>query len=143
MTPFATEHHPGIHPASAVSQPAPAVWGSDTGAARAGHPSASASGTPIVALRRCRQPVPARVVVEAGRPVRVTSDRRGFSGGAVLAAEGPWRTSGHWWDEASPAAVMAGPWDRDEWEVALTDGARYRVFRDRAANAWFIDGMFD
>lgn len=143
MTPFSTEHTAvASRPVTGqpvTSQPVPsrqpAAWPADVAGA--------AAVAPIVALRRCRQPVPARVVVEAGRPVRVTSDRRGFSGGSVLAAEGPWRTSGHWWDEVSPTAVMTGPWDRDEWEVALTDGARYRVFRDRTANAWFIDGMFD
>lgn len=99
---------------------------------------------PIVAFRRCRQPVPARVVVEAGRPVRVTSERRGFSGGSVVAAAGPWRTSGHWWEERSSTVPAAsGPWDRDEWDVALSDRARYRVFRDRASDAWFIEGIFD
>src|SRR5262249_22236432 len=49
------------------------------------------------ALRRCRQPVPARVAVVDCRPVRVTSDRRGFAGGAVVRCAGPWRTSGEWW----------------------------------------------
>src|SRR5205823_5598706 len=51
----------------------------------------------VSALRRCRQPVPARVALLDGRPVRVTTDRRGFAGGAVLQCVGPWRTSGHWW----------------------------------------------
>jgi protein ImuB len=88
------------------------------------------------ALRRCRQPVPARVAVAGGRPVRVTTDRRGFAGGAVVQCAGPWRTSGAWW--AGGAA-----WDRDEWDVALNDGAVYRVFRDRESDAWFIDGIVD
>jgi protein ImuB len=51
----------------------------------------------VSALRRCRQPVPARVAVADGRPVRVTTDRRGFTGGAVTHCAGPWRTSGQWW----------------------------------------------
>ena len=55
----------------------------------------------VSALRRCRQPVPARAVVEHGRPTRVTTDRRGFAGGAVRMAAGPWRTSGYWWAEQS------------------------------------------
>ena len=38
-------------------------------------------------LRRCRQPVPGRVAADAiGRPVRVTTDRRGFAGGTVVRA---------------------------------------------------------
>ena len=49
------------------------------------------------ALRRCRQPVPARVAIDNGRPARVTTDRRGFVGGTVVRCAGPWRTSGEWW----------------------------------------------
>jgi len=91
----------------------------------------------LSALRRCRQPVPARVAVADGRPVRVTTDRRGFTGGAVTHCAGPWRTSGEWWAEG------AGPWNRDEWDVSLSDGAVYRVFRDRDADRWFIDAIVD
>ena len=52
----------------------------------------------IAALRRVRQPVPARVVVDQGRPVRVTTDRVELSGGRVLSCTGPWRSSGNWWN---------------------------------------------
>ena len=91
---------------------------------------------PVTALRRCRQPVPARVAVGPDdRPVRVTTDRRGFAGGGVRSCVGPWRTSGEWWAEAA--------WDRDEWDVALSDGAVYRIFRDRSSDAWFIEAVVD
>jgi len=90
------------------------------------------------ALRRCRQPVPARVAVADGRPVRVTTDRRGFAGGAVVRCAGPWRSSGNWWiDDRHPA------WTRDEWDVALSDGAVYRIFQNRETDAWFIDAIVD
>jgi hypothetical protein len=36
-----------------------------------------------------------------------------------------------------------GEWDRDEWDVALSDGAVYRIFRDRASDAWFIEAIVD
>ena len=101
-------------------------------------PSAGSAGSAlnvVSALRRCRQPVPARVAVVNDRPVRVTTDRRGFTGGAVTHCAGPWRTSGHWWATSS--------WDRDEWDVSLSDGAVYRVFRDRGAGRWFIDAIVD
>ncbi len=123
----------------------------------------------VSALRRCRQPVPARVMVADGRPVRVTTDRRGFTGGAVTRCAGPWRTSGNWWEQGPGAAGQAGragqagmespvqpplpplqpippvlpSWDRDEWDVSLGDGAGYRVFRDRATDRWFIDAIVD
>jgi protein ImuB len=86
------------------------------------------------ALRRFRQPVAARVTMVDGRPVRVMTDRRGFTGGAVVACAGPWRTSGDWW---------ADRWDRDEWDVALSDGAVYRVFCDRETGRWLIDAVVD
>ena len=56
------------------------------------------SPIPALALRRFRHPVPARVGVANGKPVRVTIDRRGFSGGGVAGCAGPWRTSGGWWN---------------------------------------------
>jgi hypothetical protein len=34
-------------------------------------------------------------------------------------------------------------WDRDEWDVTLGDGATYRLFRQRGADAWFVDGVVD
>src|SRR4029079_9357182 len=79
----------------------------------------------VSALRRCRQPVPARVALADSRPVRVTTDRRGFAGGAVTQCAGPWRTSGEWWaDRAGEAAHLPHPahlphqtpWNRDEWD---------------------------
>jgi len=119
------------------------------------------------ALRRCRQPVPARVAVAGGRPVRVTTDRRGFAGGTVTRCAGPWRTSGEWWKsevrsqksevrsqksevqtssfrlQTSGAGDGAGAWDRDEWDVSLSDGAVYRIFQDRERDGWFIDAIVD
>jgi len=92
---------------------------------------------PCMALRRYRFPVPARVRLDAGTPVHVMTDRRGMGGGRVDTASGPWRTSGAWWTGTRDA------WDRDEWDVALGDGATYRVFRERATDAWFVDGVVD
>ncbi len=111
--------------------------------------SASSALNVAAALRRCRQPVPARVVVVEGRPARVTTDRAGFAGGAVLACAGPWRTSGAWWETGAGGVDRAAhppylpSWDRDEWDVALGDGGVYRIFRDRTCDAWFIDAIVD
>lgn len=66
-------------------------------------------------------------------------DRCGFGGGRVVHAAGPWRTSGAWWESRK--------WDRDEWDVALTDGVTYRVFYERlpaeAKVEWFVEGVVD
>jgi protein ImuB len=92
-------------------------------------------GTPFLILRRFRPPIAVRVTVERGRPVRVAIDRRGMPGGHVEQAAGPWRTSGAWWD--------ATPWDRDEWDAALSDGSVCRLFHDRISDRWFLDGILD
>jgi hypothetical protein len=34
-------------------------------------------------------------------------------------------------------------WSRDEWDVALSDGAVYRIFKDRERDEWFIDAIVD
>jgi len=105
------------------------------------------------------------VRAEQGRPVRVVADRRGMSGGAVTQCAGPWRTSGGWHlqfenvrfedlkdrdhdllksSNCKPShSQMIQVWDRDEWDVTLSDGATYRVFRDRGTNAWFLEGIVD
>jgi protein ImuB len=123
MKPFATEHtqlSAVSHQPSTVPRQPSAI----------GHQPSIAS-----ALRRCRHPVPARVTVERGRPVRLTTDRRGFAGGTIVRAAGPWRATGDWWSDARYA--------RDEWDVALSDGAMYRIFQDRDTESWFIDAIVD
>ena len=57
-----------------------------------------------------------------------------MSGGRVETCAGPWRTSGAWWMD---------PWNRDEWDVTLSDGATYRIFRDRRSDAWSVEGIVD
>lgn len=51
----------------------------------------------------------------------------------MLASAGPWRASGEWW--------TASPWDREEWDVELSDGGLYRVFR--TSREWFLEGVYD
>jgi protein ImuB len=105
--------------------------------------------TLAVALKRFRFAVPARVQVEDGQPVRVSTERRGLGGGRIEKCAGPWRTSGEWWlsDGTGGTGKTGGtgeaPWDRDEWDVTVGDGATYRIFRERDTNAWFIDGVLD
>jgi protein ImuB len=55
--------------------------------------------------------------------------------GTVKVAAGPWRMEEGWW--------TSDPADRDYWDVELSDGALYRVYRDRASGSWFADGIYD
>ncbi|MEZ5285410.1 MAG: hypothetical protein R2712_11515 [Vicinamibacterales bacterium] len=170
-------------------------------------PRADAECTVPQAFRRFRLPVPVRVRVEDGRPVRITTDRQGLTGGSVVQAAGPWRTSGEWWageveERGQPCREEAGharawaesaredrqgrhsepepasgrissahqtpesrqdaalsregpspsrrdashvlpPWDRDEWDIAMTDGTIYRLFVERSVGQWFLEGIVD
>lgn len=111
-------------------------------------------GEPAAALRRYRRPLQARVTTAGdGRPVRVAPRRavapgtawrgNGPACGAVRALAGPWRTSGEWWREPPPPGGRGGPWDREEWDVALEDGGLYRISRDVVSGEWLVEGYWD
>jgi len=55
--------------------------------------------------------------------------------GSVRVAAGPWSVEEAWWSDA--------PAERDYWDVELSDGGLYRVFRDRKGDAWLADGLYD
>jgi len=94
--------------------------------------SAEAPATPAqpaairFAFRYYRPPIAAQVRVKAERPVSVNAQ-------PILTATGPWRASGEWWTTA--------PWDREEWDVELSNGGLYRVYQ--ASQRWFLEGMYD
>jgi protein ImuB len=85
---------------------------------------------PRIALRVFRPPRAARVEIARGRPSFVAA--AGVRG-KVLELAGPWRTSGDWW--------TFDPWSRDEWDIALSDGALYRMYCE--PRGWFVEGSYD
>ncbi len=108
---------------------------------------APAGNEKLTALRFFRPPVQVKVETRNGLPVRLF-----FAGrrGDVVAAAGPWRTSGDWWGEDG--------WNREEWDVGLkvrrrTNGLEtiqtsvdleiYRIYRDLQSGGWFIDSNYD
>jgi protein ImuB len=93
-------------------------------------PRASASGG-HQAFRYFRPPISATVDLEHNRPIHITAS---LIHGKVLNAAGPWRTSGDWWTTA--------PWNRDEWDIALSNGALYRIYNE-PDRRWFIEGTYD
>lgn len=54
--------------------------------------------------------------------------------GRITMALGPWRASGHWWEET-------GAWARDEWDVQLADGPVLRLVRSR--EGWQVEALLD
>ncbi|HEX4440313.1 MAG TPA: hypothetical protein VH854_09605, partial [Thermoanaerobaculia bacterium] len=55
--------------------------------------------------------------------------------GRVRVASGPWSLEEGWWTES--------PVDRDYWDVELSEGGLYRIYRERRGGAWFADGIYD
>jgi len=55
--------------------------------------------------------------------------------GLVRVAAGPWALEDGWWNNQ--------PVERDYWDVELSGGGLYRVYRDRKTGNWFADGMYD
>jgi protein ImuB len=126
-----------FNPSVSAATAAPGAAAADPTAAEPG--ALSAPQVSATALRRFRLAVPVRVQVQEGRPVHITCDRRGITGGRIVHAAGPWRTSGEWWNDGPTARS----WDRDEWDVAITDGTVYRIYVERAIGQWFVEGVFD
>jgi protein ImuB len=122
------------------------------------------SPTPnITALRVARPPECVRVEMRDDQPARVYL--RGMRG-EVVAASGPWRSSGDWWQEDR--------WHQDEWDLEIEFPASpvgvqhryapsrqdqnpldarkcpagpqrglYRIYFDAQQQAWFLRGVYD
>lgn len=83
-----------------------------------------------LAFRYFRPPLAAQVETENGIPKHLSTR---VCRGRIVRAAGPWRSSGGWW--------QPGEWNRDEWDLALADGALYRIYRAEAQ--WFLEGNYD
>jgi len=88
------------------------------------------AGATNAGFRRFRPARVARVTLAAGQPGYITAE--GVRG-QVLEYAGPWRTSGDWW--------TSDAWQRDEWDIALSDGALYRLYC--SPEGWFVEGSYD
>jgi len=105
--------------------------------------SPARNGRGLLSVRVLRPPVSLEVIVDSrpsaadSRPVSIQSppDAAPSISGSVRVASGPWSLEDGWWTEA--------PADRDYWDIELSDGGLYRVYRDRAGSAWFADGVYD
>lgn len=84
-----------------------------------------------LAFRVFRPPRQAKVQAASGQPMQILA--QGIRG-RVISVAGPWRTSGDWWTRDA--------WARDEWDIALSDGALYRIYCERE-NGWFVEGSYD
>ncbi|MBV9612618.1 MAG: hypothetical protein JO091_09100, partial [Acidobacteriaceae bacterium] len=85
-----------------------------------------------LALRLFRPALHARVRVISAAPSQVVA---ASVHGKVIRCAGPWKTSGEWWAATS--------WNREEWDVALDDGALYRLYQEMQSREWYVEGVYD
>jgi protein ImuB len=98
-------------------------------------------------FRMIRPAVSVSVALSEERPARVCFRGRD---GDVVAASGPWHSSGEWWQEEA--------WDQQEWDLAIDFGVGgkherrgdmppesgvYRVYYDQLRQSWFVRGFYD
>ncbi|HET7452071.1 MAG TPA: DNA polymerase Y family protein [Thermoanaerobaculia bacterium] len=112
---------------------------------------AARPGRGLLAIRVLRPALPIDLDVEEGKPMRLTpKPHPGLAAtslqverepkekrieGTVRVASGPWRVEEKWWSDETI--------DRDYWDVELSDGGLYRIFREAKNGAWFVDGIYD
>lgn len=84
----------------------------------------------VLTLRRFRPPQIARMRLAGPTPVHIAAPA---VTSRIVASAGPWRSSGDWWKH--------DPWDRAEWDIALEDGAFYRIHEDLRTGRWFLEGI--
>jgi protein ImuB len=112
--------------------------------ARAPQPTASDS-TPIV-LRAIRPAEEVEVMCTRNSPEFVRGNN---ICARVVSSAGPWRRQGEWWASASSSEAAAlsnnssTAYSRDYYELALDDGAVYRIYYDLTTGKWFADGIYD
>lgn len=86
-----------------------------------------------LSLRWFRPALRARVRAIGRMPAQVAA--AGDINGRVIDYSGPWETSGEWW--------AGSKWHQEEWDVALDDGALYRLACELPQVAWFVVGVYD
>jgi protein ImuB len=82
-------------------------------------------------LRRLRPAWRATVELNGEAPAFVWAEG---ARGVVIAAAGPWRGSGEWWERGKL-------WRREEWDVELEGGGVWRLVH--APEGWFVEGEYD
>jgi protein ImuB len=85
-----------------------------------------------LAIRLFRPALHAHVRLAGDAPKNIVAS--GVKGNVIKSA-GPWKTSGEWW--------AATAWIREEWDVALDDGALYRIYQEMQTREWYVHGIYD
>lgn len=108
-------------------------------------PPPPAGGRGLLAVRTLRPPVELEVITDAPpdaepgrlRPLEVqgVGETRPRIRGRVKVSAGPWSLAEQWWSNDEVA--------RDYWDIELSDGGLYRIYRERLDGTWYADGIYD
>lgn len=93
-------------------------------------PQPAAKGALGLPLRRFRPAPAAKVRLEDDRPAEIHSPP---ASGRIPAALGPYRLSGHWWEETA--------WETEEWDVEVEGSGFFRLACHR--DLWRVEGCYD
>lgn len=81
-------------------------------------------------LQRFRPPRVVQVALRKKMPVGMRMDGTEKT---LVACEGPWLLSGHWWD-------LAQHWQQEIWDAATEDGVLYRLVLQQGR--WHLEGRY-
>jgi len=101
-------------------------------------PNLQASEPPSVfASQRQRQEQGPLPLSPPSRPISVASETGATPHiqGLIRVAAGPWGLEEGWWKDQ--------PIVREYWDVELSGGGLYRIYRDNESGDWFGDGIYD
>ena len=86
----------------------------------------------MLAIHRFRPPRDVEVLIGPSGPEALRGKE---TTARIEMAAGPYRMSGEWW--------AGGGFCREYWDVHASDGALYRIHKDRETSKWYLDGYYD
>ncbi len=95
-------------------------------------PNGQSNMTSMLAIHRFRPPRDVEVIVGRSGPEALRGKE---TTARIEMAAGPYRVSGEWW--------AGGGFCREYWDVHASDGALYRIHKDRETSKWYLDGYYD
>lgn len=116
-------------------------------------PLRSLRGRGLLAVRVLRPPIPLEVIVEedpgnlaensefqklaVARPRSLSThqDADTHIQGLIRIASGPWDVEEGWWREEGVR--------REYWDIEISGGGLYRIYRDARDGEWYADGVYD
>ncbi len=102
------------------------------------------TGRGLLAIRVLRPAIAVEVLTDPsndGRPRTIEAQVNEANAkqlrieGPIRVASGPWQMEEKWWSDT--------PVEREYWDIELERGDLYRLYQDRRADRWFIDGVYD